>query len=73
MLDIGALDPAEPPQRESKNDCVGLVSRRHEEDDGVWVGHNEALDRTMSATGSKTVNGKTISDIDGQSRQSCCE
>ena len=67
MLDIGALDPAKLPQRESKNDNVDLVSRSHEADDGVWVGHNEALDRTMSATGSRTVNGKAISDIDGQS------
>ena len=48
MLDIGALDPAKLPQREYKNDCVDLVSRSHEADDGVWVGHNEALDRTMS-------------------------
>ena len=34
------------------------------------VGHNEALDRTMSATGKiliDPVNGKAISDIDGQS------
>ena len=43
-----------------------LVSRSREEDDGVWVGHNEALDRTMSATGSRTANGEAISDIDGQ-------
>ena len=64
MLDICALDPAKVPQRESKNDYVDLVSRSHEADDGVWVGHNEALDRT---TGSRTVNGNAISDIDGQS------
>ena len=34
------------------------------------VGHNEALDRTMSAMGKiliDPVNGKAISDIDGQS------
>ena len=51
MLDIGALDPARLPQRESKNDYVDLVSRSHEADDSVWVGHNEALDRTTSAMG----------------------
>ena len=70
MLDIGALDPAKLSQRESKNDFVDLVSRGHEADDGVWVGHNEALDRTMSAMGKillDPVNGKAISDIDGQS------
>ena len=33
----------------------------------MWVGHNETLDKTMSATGSRTVNGEAISDIDGQS------
>ena len=31
------------------------------------LGHNEALDRTMSATGSRTVNGEAVPDIDGQS------
>ena len=36
-------------QRESKNDYVDLVSRSHEADDGVWIGHNQALDRTVSA------------------------
>ena len=46
---------------------MDLVSRSHEADDGVWVGHNEALNRTMSATGSRTVNDKAISDIEGQS------
>ena len=47
-----------------------LVSRGHEADDNVWVGHNEALDRTMSVMGKilpEPVNGKAISDIDGQS------
>ena len=67
MLDMDVLDPAKLPQRESKNDYVDLVSRSREADDGVWVGHNEALDRTMSATGSRTVHGEAISDIDGQS------
>ena len=67
MCPSGALDPAKLPQRESKNDFVDLVSRSHEADDGVWVGHNKALDRTMSATRSRTVNGNAISDIDGQS------
>ena len=70
MLDIGALDPAKLPQRESKNDYVDLVSRSHEADDGVWVGHNEALDRTMFAMGKiliDPVNGRAISDIGGQS------
>ena len=51
MLDSDVLDPAKLPQRESKNDFVDLVSRSHEADDGVWVGHNEALDRTMSVVG----------------------
>ena len=46
---------------------MDLVSRGHEADDGVWVEHMEALDRTMSAMGSRTVNGNAISDIDGQS------
>ena len=64
MQEIGVLDPAKIPQRESKNDCVDLVSRRNEADDGMWVGHNEALDKTMTATGSRTVNGKAISYID---------
>ena len=70
MLDIGAVDPAELPQRESKNDYRNLVSRSHEADDGVWVGHNEALDRTMSAMGKillDPVNGKSIAEIDGKS------
>ena len=67
MLDTDALNPAKRPQRESKNDHVDLVSRSHEADDGVWAGHNEALDRTMSAMGWRTVNEETISDIDGQS------
>ena len=67
FLDIDNLDPAKLPQRESKNDFVDLVIRSHEADDGVCVGHNEALDRTMSATGSRTVNDKAISDIEGQS------
>ena len=67
MQEIGVLDPAKIPQRESKNDCVDLVSRSHEADDGMWVGHNEALDKTMTATGSRTVNGKAISYIDSQS------
>ena len=67
MRDIGVLDPAKIHQRESKNDYVDLVSRSHEADDGMWVGHNEALDRTMTATGSRTVNGKGFSFIDSQS------
>ena len=46
MLDIDDLDPA----RESKNDYLDLVCRGHETDD-VWVRHNEAQDRTMSAIG----------------------
>ena len=46
-----------------------MLSRSHEAD-GAWVGHNEALDRTMPAVGKvllDPVNGKAISDIDGQS------
>ena len=35
MLDIGALDPAKLPQRESKDYYVDLVSRGHEADDNV--------------------------------------
>ena len=69
MLDIGVLDPAKLSQSEDKNDCVELVSRGHEAD-GVWVGHNQVLDRTMSAMAKillDPVNGKPISDIDGQS------
>ena len=31
------------------------------------MGHNEALDRTMSVAGSRTVNDDAISDIEGQS------
>ena len=50
MLDIDDLDPARPPQRKSINDYVDLVSRSHEAED-VWVRHNEAQDRTMSAMG----------------------
>ena len=50
MLDIDDLDPARLPQRESKNDYLDLVCRGHETDD-VWVRHNEAQDRTMSAIG----------------------
>ena len=50
MLDIDDLDPARLLQRKSMNDYVDLVSRSHEADD-VWVGHNEAQDRTMSAMG----------------------
>ena len=60
MLDIDVLDPAKLPQRESKNDDVDLVSCSREADDRVWVGHNETLDKTMSATGSRTVNGEAI-------------
>ena len=48
MLDIDGLDPARLLQRKSMNDYVDLVSRSHEADD-VWVGHNEAQDRTMTA------------------------
>ena len=69
MLDIGVLDPAELSQSEDKNDHVELVRRSHEAD-GVWVGHNEALNRTKSAMGKillDPVKGKAISDIDGQS------
>ena len=50
MLDTDDLDPARLPQRESKNDYVDLVSRSHEADD-LWVRHNEAQDRTVSAMG----------------------
>ena len=50
MLDIDDLDPARLPQRKSMNDYVDLVSCSHEADD-VWVRHNEAQDRTMSALG----------------------
>ena len=50
MLDIDDLDPARLPKRKSMNDYVDLVSRSHEADD-VWVRHNEAQDRTMSAMG----------------------
>ena len=62
MVDIGALDPAKLSESEAKNDHVEMVSRSHEAD-CVWVGHKEALDRTMS----DPVNGEAISDIDGQS------
>ena len=51
MLDIDDLDPARLPQRKSKSDYVELVSRSRIEADDVWVGHNEAQDRTMSAVG----------------------
>ena len=50
MLDIDDSDPAILLQRKSMNDYVDLVSRSHEADD-VWVGHNEAQDRTMPAVG----------------------
>ena len=49
-LDIDDLEPARLTQRKSKNDYVDLVSRSHEADD-VWVRHNKAQDRTMSAVG----------------------
>ena len=69
MLDIDELDPARLPQRKSKSDCVewSVVAARLMV---CGVGHNEALDRTMSAIGKiliDPVNGKAISDIDGQS------
>ena len=48
LLDIDDLDPARLLQKKSTNDYVDLVSRSHEADD-MWVGHNEAQDRTMSA------------------------
>ena len=70
MLDIDELDPARLPQRKSKSDYVELVVSRSHETDDVWVGHNEAQDRTMSAMGKillDPMNGKAISDIDGQS------
>ena len=58
MLDIDDLDPARLPQRKSMNDYVDLVSRSHEADD-VWVGHNEAQDRTMSAMGKILLGDET--------------
>ena len=64
-----AVDTAELRLRETENRDVNLVSRSHEADD-VWVGQNEVQDRTMSAMGKillDPVNGKAISDIDGQS------
>ena len=45
-----AVDPAELRPRMIENGDVDLVSRSHEAYD-VWVEHNEAQDRTMSAMG----------------------
>ena len=58
MLDIDDLDPARLPQRKSMNDYVDLVSRSHEADH-VWVGHEEAPDRTMSAVGKILLGDET--------------
>ena len=58
--------------REAENGDVDLVSRSHEADDGVWVGHDEALDRTTSATGKilrDPVCRKAMQNIDGQSNR----
>ena len=51
LLAINAFDPAKLRTREAENGDVNLVSRSHEADDAVWVGHEKALDRTTSATG----------------------
>ena len=51
---------------------MNLVSRSHEADDGVWVGHEKALDRTTSATGKiflDPVCRKAMQNIDGQSNR----
>ena len=60
LLDIEVFDPAKLPQRESNNDKAELVSCSHTADDGVWVGHNEALDRTISAMGKIFLDTLTV-------------
>ena len=45
------------------------VSRSHEADDGVWVDHEKALDRTMSAMCKILVCRKALLNNDGQSNR----
>ena len=61
-----AVDPAELRSRETENGDVDLISRSRDVDDGVWFGLEEALDRTLSATGSRTVCRKAMQNIGGQ-------
>ena len=62
MLHIDDLDPARLLQRKSMNDYVDLVSGSHEADN-VWVGHNEAQDRTMSASRKELVMPGPVSKV----------
>ena len=61
-----AVDPAELRPRETENGDVDLISRSRDVDDGVWFGLEEALDRTLSTTGSRTVCRKAMQNIGGQ-------
>ena len=61
-----AVDPAELRSRETENGDVDLISRSRDADDGVWFGLEEALDRTLSAMGSRTVCRKAMQNIGGQ-------
>ena len=45
--------------------CI-LIRRSRDVDDGVWFGLEETLDRTLSATGSRTVCRKAMQNIGGQ-------
>ena len=59
-------DPEELSPRETENGDVDLIRRSHDVDDGVWFGLEEALDRTLSATGLRTVCRKAMQNIGGQ-------
>ena len=61
-----AVDPAELRSRETQNGDVDLISGSRDVDDGVWFDLEEALDRTLSATGSRTVCRKAMQNIAGQ-------
>ena len=61
-----AVDPQELRPRETENGDVDLISRSRDVDDDVWFGLEEALDRTLSATGSRTVCRNAMQNIGGQ-------
>ena len=51
---------------ETENGDGDLISRSRDEDDALWFGLEEALDRTLSATGLRTVCRKAMQNTGGQ-------
>ena len=52
--------------RETENGDVDLIRRSRDVDEGEWFGLEETLDRTLSATGSRTVCRNAMQNIGGQ-------